>query len=493
MAAADGVFINYRGDDSQHCAALLDRELSARFGRERVFRDCRSIPLGDDFADAILGRLRRCRVLLALVGPRWATLTDEHGRRRIDDPGDWIRREIAEAFANGVRVVPVLVDGVDLPAEADLPPDIARLSRCQYQRLSHRSDEQDVARLVDGLIEADRALATPPRRRRALWTALAVGAAAAAVLAGVLMTDVNRADDDSPEPASTAHTIGDPFPADRGEFLAVLVNHGTGECLSRNGPHTHPDDSEHVGADVYQWSCGKPDDLGQTLVLDPQADGWLIRSSATHELCVAAHGAPGDNQDFQPCAADDDRQLWRLRRVERPSVDPGAVVVIENVNTGLCLGNPGGNSDGAVAVMQRECAPDPTADAEWTVRDGRPVGDDDCLRGTDLAVRNHETDRPITDGLVDVTPAPLTAQGCPVTVTRPDGTCLAPAPDLATAGWEPCTGRRGQTWIVEPVGTQNGRLWHRIHATDHIGRCLDSSGALHRCDGLWSQQWSLTS
>jgi hypothetical protein len=41
------VFINYRGDDSDTAAALIDRELVARWG----FLDSRSIPAGADFVE----------------------------------------------------------------------------------------------------------------------------------------------------------------------------------------------------------------------------------------------------------------------------------------------------------------------------------------------------------------------------------------------------------------------------------------------------------
>jgi TIR domain-containing protein len=122
-----GIFINYRGEDSQTAAVLIDRELAARFGSDQVFLDCRSIPAGADFVEELLGRLRVCSVLLVVIGPHWLTLTNAAGERRIDDPQDWIRREIVEAFTHGLRVVPVLTDGVTLPAGEELPDDIAGL------------------------------------------------------------------------------------------------------------------------------------------------------------------------------------------------------------------------------------------------------------------------------------------------------------------------------------------------------------------------------
>ncbi|HEY0640414.1 MAG TPA: toll/interleukin-1 receptor domain-containing protein [Pseudonocardiaceae bacterium] len=116
-----GVFVNYRGDDSGTAAALIDREFAARFGGDRVFLDCRSVPVGADFADAILTRLRSCTVLLVVMGPRWLTLTGDTGARRIDDPADWVRCEIAEALSHRLRVIPVLLDGAVLPTAGELP------------------------------------------------------------------------------------------------------------------------------------------------------------------------------------------------------------------------------------------------------------------------------------------------------------------------------------------------------------------------------------
>jgi hypothetical protein len=160
-----GVFINYRGADSQAAAALIDHELAARFGGDQVFRDSRSIPAGVDFVEELLGRLRTCSVLLVVIGPRWLTLTDEAGERLIDDPRDWVRREIVEAFAHGLRVIPVLTDEVALPREAELPNDIARLSRCQYVSLRHRYSAADLNYLTERITEVDQELAKAAARR----------------------------------------------------------------------------------------------------------------------------------------------------------------------------------------------------------------------------------------------------------------------------------------------------------------------------------------
>src|SRR5215813_9577580 len=96
------VFINYRGEDSYSYGALLHVELSRHFGPESVFLDSASIPAGVDFAQQLLVRIREARVVLAVIGSRWLAAAGADGGRRIDDPSDWIRRELVEAFTAGV-------------------------------------------------------------------------------------------------------------------------------------------------------------------------------------------------------------------------------------------------------------------------------------------------------------------------------------------------------------------------------------------------------
>lgn len=158
------VFINYRGVDSHGYGALLYTELVRWFGKDTVFLAAESIPAGADFVTELLGRVRTARVLLAVIGPRWLTAADPAtGRRQIDDPADWVRRELVEAFRASVRVIPVLTDDATLPQECDLPVDIAALGRCQYRHLRRQEPMADLARIVADL-GSDPILATDASR-----------------------------------------------------------------------------------------------------------------------------------------------------------------------------------------------------------------------------------------------------------------------------------------------------------------------------------------
>jgi hypothetical protein len=73
-----------------------------------------------------------CRVLLAVIGPGWADARDAKGRRRLDDPDDFVRMEIESALRNPqVLVIPVLIDGAVMPRTEELPVELAQLGMNQ--------------------------------------------------------------------------------------------------------------------------------------------------------------------------------------------------------------------------------------------------------------------------------------------------------------------------------------------------------------------------
>jgi hypothetical protein len=92
-----------------------------------------------------------------LIGPKWLTLADEEGRRRLDNPDDWIRFEIRTALKRRVRVIPVLVDGAKMPRQQQLPTDLSDLARLNALEMSYDRYAYDASRLAAAI---QRALAT---------------------------------------------------------------------------------------------------------------------------------------------------------------------------------------------------------------------------------------------------------------------------------------------------------------------------------------------
>jgi hypothetical protein len=151
LAVMSWIFINFRKQDEPGFAALLQRELSRYFGATAVFYASSSIRPGDDFEAGLLDGVRRANVLVAVIGSRWLTTPHESGWRAVDHGCDWVRREIAEAFACGTRVVPILINDVERLTNVALPADISRLTKCQYLRLRHDNLEYDLSRITTEL------------------------------------------------------------------------------------------------------------------------------------------------------------------------------------------------------------------------------------------------------------------------------------------------------------------------------------------------------
>ena len=115
------IFVNYCRDDSPGTAGRLRDRLADAFGPDSLFMDVDNIPAGVDFAGHLSAQVAACDVFLAIVGPNWLNATGETGGRRIDDPDDFVRIEIAAALTRNIRVIPVTIDGARLPKADELP------------------------------------------------------------------------------------------------------------------------------------------------------------------------------------------------------------------------------------------------------------------------------------------------------------------------------------------------------------------------------------
>jgi hypothetical protein len=120
------IAISYRRDDSLPIAGRLYDRLQAKFGKRNVFMDFDSIPAGVDFREQIKQTIERANLVIAVIGPDW--LGEKGSSRRIDDPADFVRLEIAYALSRGIPVIPLLVDETPMPKAEKLPPDIEALA-----------------------------------------------------------------------------------------------------------------------------------------------------------------------------------------------------------------------------------------------------------------------------------------------------------------------------------------------------------------------------
>lgn len=147
------IFVSYRREDTAYPSGWLFDKLAQRFGHDQVFKDIDSIELGDDFVEVITAAVERCDVLLALIGKKWLTASDEVGRR-LDSPTDFVRLEVEAAITRNIRIIPILLDGARMPRADELPPSLAKLARRQALELSPSRFTYDAGLLLRALEKA---------------------------------------------------------------------------------------------------------------------------------------------------------------------------------------------------------------------------------------------------------------------------------------------------------------------------------------------------
>jgi hypothetical protein len=160
MKRANQIFISYRREDTAGVTGRLYDRLVQHYGRNAVFKDVDSIPLGSNFKQYIDSVIKNCDLVIVVIGDRWLGSEGET-RRRIDDPRDLVRIEVESALQRAIPVVPLLVQNTPMPGEADLPRSLQELA---YRNgMSIRHDPHFHAD-VDLLIKNMETLASTPSR-----------------------------------------------------------------------------------------------------------------------------------------------------------------------------------------------------------------------------------------------------------------------------------------------------------------------------------------
>ena len=144
------VFVSYRRSDSSASTGRIADRLQLQFGSESIFYDVDTIPLGIDFKEYLNDRLDKCDIFLAIIGDGWVSAENADGGKRLEDPRDNVRLEVATALKRqDIPVVPVLVGTVGVPMETELPNDLKALA--DRNGIAVRSDadfDGQVGRLI---------------------------------------------------------------------------------------------------------------------------------------------------------------------------------------------------------------------------------------------------------------------------------------------------------------------------------------------------------
>jgi hypothetical protein len=121
------IFISYRRSDSEDATGRIHDHLGVYFGTEVIFRDIDDIPVGSQFPTELDAALANCKLTIAVIGNQWLDTKDDRGLRRLEDPQDYVRQEIAMALER-MPVIPVLVSRAVMPKRDQLPENLRKLA-----------------------------------------------------------------------------------------------------------------------------------------------------------------------------------------------------------------------------------------------------------------------------------------------------------------------------------------------------------------------------
>ena len=301
------IFISYRRDDSEGEAGRLFDDLVRAYGDDSVFMDVTGIQPGLDFRKSIDANVSSCGVLLAMIGPRWASIADSSGNRRLANPDDYVRLEIASALARGIPVIPVLVHAAKMPALDQLPDDLKDLRYRNSVEITHARWNSDVALLIGALksyvtVKKDHETETvhatipvqlpapqasssapdnPPAKSR-LPLFAGIGAAAVIVLAVVIFAVMRNIASPHPQPVPTPPIVV-PVAGFAGDWQDIATRE-IGDNLIRLRVTSDPTDAAGrylVNAwgscqpELCDWGAHHAKPNGDELVTEP----WQLRDT----------------------------------------------------------------------------------------------------------------------------------------------------------------------------------------------------------------------
>jgi hypothetical protein len=162
------IFISYRRSDSAGHAGRLYDYLKNYFGDERIFFDVDTIKPGTNFEQKLNDELDNSEAVLVLIGNQWLDSKDKEGNRRLDNPHDYVRFEVETAIGKNIIVIPILLQGTQMPSANVLPETLYDLSRRNAIRLNDdhwNSDCNFLAGILKNALNISRSLKERKIRR----------------------------------------------------------------------------------------------------------------------------------------------------------------------------------------------------------------------------------------------------------------------------------------------------------------------------------------
>src|SRR5271166_4764389 len=142
------IFLSYRRADTAPQTLALKLELERNLSAVQVFMDNGAIVGGDKFPDEINNALGAATLVIAMIGKKWFGVGKD-GKRRIDNPEDWVFKEINFTLRNKPSaILPVLIDGAPNISLATLPKELKDLANLQTSHIAVSEWETSISQLI---------------------------------------------------------------------------------------------------------------------------------------------------------------------------------------------------------------------------------------------------------------------------------------------------------------------------------------------------------
>jgi phosphatidylserine/phosphatidylglycerophosphate/cardiolipin synthase-like enzyme len=120
------------------------------FGKRSIFRDIEDIPAGNDFRKVLSDAVNESNIMLVMIGPQWASITDNDSNKRLFNTNDFVRFEVESGLKKrDMTVIPVLLLNTNMPESEELPGELLELL---YRNAAVVRDDPDFTTDIERLI-----------------------------------------------------------------------------------------------------------------------------------------------------------------------------------------------------------------------------------------------------------------------------------------------------------------------------------------------------
>lgn len=290
------IFISYRRDDSNEVTGRIFDHLSKKFNKKNIFKDVDSIPLGSNFKETIEASVQSCEVILAIIGDKWSTISDDSNNRRIDDKNDFVRIEIEAGLSRGIPVIPVLVSGAKMPTINELPEPLKDLAFQNGLPVRH---DPDFKNDIDKLSRSLKQIINKKNNSKKMVVLLA---ALSGVIVPIVYLGINNKDTTGTKETNLSETTRNPISTTQASNEAKSITSFT-------------DTKEIQGFDVSGIELGMtPDDIKNKTLLEYDLKEVKKDGKTAYFTTFSVKGSVHENQEYFHYTFDKNKKLIHVSR-----------------------------------------------------------------------------------------------------------------------------------------------------------------------------------